>query len=186
MRSSLLFRMYCCLFAAACCLSCGESDTLYARMPAKFIMDNIYSVPQLYTACNSMGEFCTIYGSNNQYIFASPTGSTPINKTALSQYSGFYLGLSGGFIVGLPNIPEMGRDVPVVVCFDLACSNCYDEGNIAKRLILQEGGFAYCSRCHRTYDLNNLGIVSLGEGGRSLFRYRVNYIASSGSLIINN
>jgi len=185
MRRTITIRILSCLLAVLCCLSCSETETLYARLPAKFIMDNIYSVPQLYTACNSLGEFCTIYGNNNQYIFTSHNGSTPINKTALSQYSGFYLGLSG-FIVGLPNIPEMGRDVPVVVCFDLACSNCYEEGNIAKRMMLQEGGYAYCSRCQRTYDLNNLGIVSLGEAGRSLFRYRVNYIASSGSLIINN
>ena len=185
MRNSFLFRILGCLFAVSCCLSCGEADTLYARLPAKFIMDNVCSVPQLYTACNSMGEFCTIYGNNKQYIFASHNGSTPVNQIALSQYSGFYLGLSG-FIVGLPNIPEMGQDVPAVVCFDLACSNCYEESNIAKRMILQEGGFAHCSRCQRTYDLNNQGIVSIGKGGRTLFRYRVNYLASTGTLIINN
>ena len=68
----------------------------------------------------------------------------------------------------------------------MACSNCYEESNIAKRMILQESGFAHCSRCQRTYDLNNQGIVSIGKGGRTLFRYRVNYLASTGTLIINN
>lgn len=163
--------------------SCGESSNLFCSLPANFTMSNVYQAPQLYTACNSMGEFCTVRADGKRFIFANTVGSTAVNQTALTNYSGFYLGLSG-FIVGLPNIPELGQDVSRVVCFDLACSNCYQDYNICKRMTLQDGGYAQCPSCQRTYDLNNLGIVSQGEPGRTLYRYRVNYVGSS--LVIRN
>ena len=55
---------------------------------------------------------------------------------------------------------------------------------VTKRLVLQEGGNATCSTCHRTYNLNNVGIISKGEGGKPLYRYRVNLIGNT--LIIAN
>lgn len=162
---------------------CSESSNLFCSLPANFTFDNIYQAPQLYAACNSMGEFCTIRGENNRFLFSNTQGTTPINQSALSHYSGFYLGLSG-FIVGLPNIPEMGQDASRVVCFDLACANCYQDYNVCKRMTLQEGGYARCSSCQRLYDLNNLGIVAQGQPGRTLYRYRVSYVGNS--LIIRN
>lgn len=171
------------LATLAAATSCTEGDTLYCKFPARFVVDNIYSVPQLYTACNSMGQFCTIRAVNQQYIFSDSKGSTPVNQTALGNYSGFYMGLSG-FIVGLPYIPEMGHDFSQVVCFDLACPNCYQDFNITKRMTLQADGTVRCGSCSRTYDLNNQGLVSSGEPGRRLYRYRVSYI--SNTLVISN
>ena len=156
---------------------------VYCNMPAKFVMENVYQAPVLYIACNSSGEFCSITTNGKQFIFKGSKETSYVNMTALTGYTSFYLGLSG-LIVGLPNIPGYGQTESMVVCYDLACPNCYEDYNITKPLTLHEGGTATCKSCGRTYDLNNGGIVSDGNPGKSLFRYRVNYL--NYTLIINN
>nr|MCR4591599.1 hypothetical protein [Bacteroidaceae bacterium] len=110
----------------------------------------------------------------------STTSSVPL--TALVGYTGFNLGLSG-LIVGLPNIPEIGKTESQVVCFELACSNCWEDYNITKPLVVSEG-VATCNSCKRTYDLNNTGFITKGEVGRPLYRYRVSYV--NNTLVVSN
>lgn len=170
------------LLALIACLllgltSCGESENMYCNIYARFVVDMVPSVIPLNTALNSMGEFCTIKVENNGYHFYGSKTDQLVPKTALAEYSGFYLGLSG-FIVGLPSIPEMGYDVPRVICYDLACPNCYQEYNFTKQMKMLNGTTCQCPSCQRTYDLNNQGIVSKGEAGRSLFRYRISYVGN--------
>ena len=155
--------------------SCSKPENLYSSRPVYFVYTQTNTVPQLNIALNSQGEFCAITVDGSHYIFSSPTGSTQTNRVALQNYQNFRLGLSG-LIVGLPNIPEPGADVPHVVCFDLACPTCYEEATIAKPLSLSESGRATCPRCKRIYDLNNQGIVATGTAGRSLYRYRVSFM----------
>lgn len=172
-----LIRLSMTVFVALLMASCADNALVsnkYCNMHAKFHFSPVSAYSQLYTACNSMGEWSTIRAEGVQYVFSNPTSSTSVNRTQVQNYSGFYMGLSG-FIVGLPNVPELGYDRPVVTCYDLACSNCYRTNSITKRLTLQTGGKATCSSCQRIYDLNNLGQVSQGEGGITLFRYRVFY-----------
>ncbi len=168
---------------AASLASCSDAPTTttYTSLYARFTFTPVSSMTQLYTSCNSQGEWCTITLNRGKFYFTnlSSTGEAP--QTALSGYDGFYMGLSG-FIVGLPNMPEPGADYPVVTCYELACSNCYEERNTTIPLSLQTGGYAHCSRCDLTYNLNNQGIVSdKGENPygysnlRSLFRYRCYY-----------
>ncbi|MBO7067602.1 MAG: hypothetical protein J6W52_02835 [Bacteroidaceae bacterium] len=169
---------------AAAFTSCSNNaDYTYCNLPAKFVLENAYQAPVLYTACNSMGEFCTITSDGKQFIFrGSSREPSYVNITALAGYSGFYLGLSG-LIVGLPNIPEIGETASKVVCFDLACSNCYEDYNITKPLTVKEGS-ATCASCKRVYDLNNTGFISKGEAGRALYRYRVSY--ANNTLVVSN
>ncbi len=169
-----------------CVASCtdGVVSNKYCSLPASFTFTPVNYISQLYTSCESQGEWCTIILRNHKFYFAKANGSTgEANMVAQYNYTVPRMGLSG-FIVGLPNIPEMGEMMPVVTCFDLACRNCYDNFSITPRMALQEGGFAYCSRCQRTYDLNNTGQVSKGEAGQPLFRYRVYY--GNNTLAINN
>lgn len=162
------------LFILQLLLACSKAENLYTSRPVYFVCTNTNTVPQLNIALNSPGEFCAITVDASHFIYTSPTGSTPTNRTALQNYQNFRLGLAG-LIVGLPNIPEPGADLPRVVCYDLACPNCYENLTIAKALTLIEAGRAHCGRCSRTYDLNNLGIVATGTAGRSLYRYRVSF-----------
>ena len=165
--------------------ACQNADYTYCSLPAKFIFENTYQAPALYTACNSMGEFCSITYSKDgkQFVFkGSSKEPSYVNLTAIAGYTGFHLGLSG-LIVGLPNIPEIGKTESQVVCFEYACSNCYTDYNITKPLTIQNGT-ATCNSCKRTYDLNNTGFIIKGEAGKPLFRYRVSYV--SNTLVVSN
>jgi len=155
--------------------SCADNvERRYAHIPAYFVFKNTNTVPQLNAALNNPGEFATITLDRNFYYFRNLTGATQVNKTALNNYSSFKMGL-GGFIVGLPNIPEPGADFAFVTCYDLTCSNCYRTYSITRSLSLLEGGYASCSNCQRTYNLNNQGSIVQGNSGINLFRYRVSH-----------
>lgn len=174
--------LLCLLLLASC--SSGETSGKYCRLPARLNIENVTQAPVLFTACESMGEYCTVKPDGQRFIFTDATGhSSAINITALTGYSGYYLGLSG-LIVGKLTIPEMGEDQVRVVCFDLACSNCYLAYNITKPLQLQTSGYAKCHSCQRTYNLNDCGNISDGPAGQKLFRYRVNYVGLA--LVVNN
>ena len=164
---------------------CGEQvENRYSGMRAYFACKNTNTKPQLHAALGNMGQFATIRLDRSFFIYTDASGaSTQENKTSLSNYASFYMGLSG-FIVGLPNIPELGLDNSAVVSFDLACPNCYRDFSTTRALQLQEAGYARCSRCNRIYDLNNQGIIRNDEIGLSLYRYRVTY--ANNTLIIKN
>lgn len=162
----------------------GEVNNKFCNLPARLTIENVTQAPVLYTACESMGEYCTVTSDGQRFLFTDAGNHTsPINILAISSYNGYYLGLNG-FIVGKLTIPEIGEDFVRVVCYDRACSNCYQNYSITKPLQLQVGGYAKCNSCGRTYNLNDVGNVSDGPAGRPLYRYRVNYI--SNALVINN
>lgn len=170
------------LMAVAC--KDGVVTNKFCNLPARLTIENVQQAPVLFTACESMGEYCHITSDGQRFLFTNVQGRTdPINIVAMTGYNGFYLGLDG-FIVGKLTIPEMGEDFVRVVCYDRACSNCYQNYNITKPLVLQVGGYAKCNSCGRTYNLNDIGNISDGPAGRPLYRYRVNYIGNA--LVINN
>lgn len=163
--------------------SCTETDSLYCNFPARLVIDNAYQAPALYTACNSLGEFCYTTIDGQKIYFHGSKETSAINLVALNNYNSIVLGL-GGLIIGKPSLPEIGKSESQVMCFDLNCPNCYEQyGGITKRLLL-DGSTARCKGCNRTYDLNSQGIVSQGESGRPLFRYRVSYVGSA--LVVSN
>ncbi len=176
-RTLILFTIYCLLLAAC---KDGEVNNKYCNLPARLTIRNVVG-GVLFTSCESMGEYCTITSNGQQFLCTDATGYTdPINITAEDVY---YLGLSG-FIVGRLTIPEMGESNTSVVCYDRACSNCYQNYNITKPLVLKTGGYAKCNSCGRTYNLNDIGNVSDGPQGRPLYRYRISYLGQT--LLIYN
>ena len=178
--------------AALCLASCndGEANNKYCNLRARLSIDNVLQAPVLHAACESMGEFCAITSDGQKLIFTDAAGkSSSINIAAMSDYAGYNLGLSSGYIVGRLAIPELGEDIARVICFDRACPNCYQNYNITKPLVLQTSGYAFCRNCNRTYNLNDCGNLSDGPAGRTLYRYRVNYTTNSmglWGLYINN
>ena len=160
--------------------SCKEDNVnnKYCNFQAQLTIENIMGTT-LHTACENGGEFCSITSNGQQLIFTDASNhSKSINIPAEFYYHKYNLGLSSGYIVGRPSIPEIGDDTPRVICYDRACSNCYQNYNITKPLVLQVGGYANCNSCGRTYNLNDCGIVSDGPAGRLLYRYRVYYYPS--------
>ncbi len=169
--------------------SCEEADNRFSNYEARFYYSPVNAVPNLYRACTSLGEFCSItFPPGTKYVIKSPsTPSAPdyIPRTAIQGYQGFVLGL-GGLIVGLPNLPEMLEQESQVTCYDLCCPNCHQDNHIRKQMELRTDGTALCNACNRSYDMNNQGIVARGEAGRSLYRYYVHYNSMNLSLSINN
>ena len=181
---SLILSLVCCFLFAVCSCKDGEVNRKYCNLPARLNIENVLQAPVLYTCCESWGEFCTITSDGQRFIFTDASNHTSaINIVGLVGYSGYTLGLSG-FIVGRLSIPEIGENDTRVVCYDRACSNCYQNYNITKPLVLQVGGYAKCNSCGRTYNLNDIGTISDGPAGRNLYRYRVSYLGNA--LIINN
>lgn len=183
MKSRILFLS---IISGLLLLACqeGEVNNKYCNLPARLNIENVLQAPILYTCCESMGEFCSITNDGQRFLFTDASNHTSaINIVGLIGYSGYTLGLSG-FIVGRLTIPEIGEDVTRVVCYDRACSNCYQNYNITKPLVLKTGGYAKCNSCGRTYNLNDIGNVSDGPQGRPLYRYRVSYLGQT--LLIYN
>jgi len=180
---SSLFLILCSQILLTACKD-GNVNNKFCNMPARLNVENVLQAPVLYTACESMGEYCTVTSDGQRFMFTDATSHTSsINITSINSYSGFNLGLCG-FIVGRLTIPEMGEDFTRVVCYDRACPNCYQNYNITKPLVLQSSGYAKCHSCGRTYNLNDTGNISDGPAGRNLYRYRVNYVGTA--LVINN
>ena len=159
-----------------------QTEQFYNNKPARFRVQFVQTIPPLNAALNGMGEFVTITQRTDVYIYSNTQTSFSRPVTSADRdYN--YMGLSG-FIVGLPNIPPLGSSVSQVVCYDLACPNCYEEQVVTREMQLQAGGKCYCRLCQRTYDLNNQGYVVSGTSGKSLYRYRVVY--QNNTLLINN
>lgn len=183
-----LERVFLMLLLLASC-SEGEVSNKYSNLRARLTIDNVLQAPKaLLPACESMGEYCTVTSDGERFLFTSATNKTDtINILASNSYNGYYLGLSG-FIVGKLTIPEVGEDFVRVVCYDRACSNCYQNEHFTKPVVWKKGANDYveCKSCGRTYNLNDVGNISDGPGGRPLYRYRVNYYSQSHLLNIQN
>lgn len=170
--------------------SCEKADNRYSAYRAYFRYNPVSAKPNLFRACTSLGEFCSItFPPGVNYVIKSPSTSSSVDyiaRTALQGYQGFVLGIGGGLVVGMPVLPEMLEQESRVVCYDLCCPNCYQDYHILKQMALYVGGLASCSSCQRSYDLNNQGIVSKGDAGRSLFRYYVDYYSPTQTLTVSN
>ena len=95
-----------------------------------------------------------------------------------------HVGQNNGLIVGYGNL-----DVPApLYAYDLQCPNCFQPNVLPLRsyeLKLSGDGFAFCTNCHRKYNLNTGGNIVSGEGGKKLIRYRANCTGPTGVLGIN-
>lgn len=167
-------------------VSCADADGVYSNITAHFSFRPVDAVPALHRACTVPGQFCKItdpIGSQGRYKVESPGSNADyIVKTQTEYYTAgsVVLGM-GGLIIGMPTIPEMLSDQIRVVCFDASCPNCKGQN-----MQLQTGGYAQCQLCLRTYDMNNQGIVSKGDGVRALYRLYCSYNAALLQVVVNN
>ena len=166
--------------------SCSDADSVYSNITARFSYRPVDAVPNLYRACTVPGQFCKItdpIGSNGRYKVESPGSNADyIIKTQTEYYTSGQVVLGmGGLIIGMPTIPEMLPDQIRLVSFDATCPNCKGQN-----MQLQTGGYAQCQLCLRTYDMNNQGIVSKGDGGRALYRLYCSYNAALLQVVVNN
>ena len=185
MKSLLLrpLRILCPLLVGLSLAACSdEAKDLYAHHRAFFKYSPVAAVQPLYTALNNPGQFCAITFGTSTIQFSSPSGqSQTVLRTAAEAYG--KPESIAGFVVGTPSVPDLNLQY-LPLAFDLACPACYEEALITKQLQFAGPEALSCGRCHRTYDLQNAGTLSQGEGTWRLFRYQVSY-ANDAVVIIN-
>ncbi len=185
MKSLLLrpLRILCPLLVGLSLAACSdEAKDLYAHHRAFFKYSPVSAVQPLYTALNNPGQFCAITFGTSTIQFSSPSGqSQTVLRTAAEAYG--KPESIAGFVVGTPSVPDLNMQY-LPLAFDLACPACYDDDLITKQLQFSAAEALTCPRCHRSYDLQNGGTLSQGEGARRLFRYQLSY-ANDAVVVIN-
>lgn len=184
-------RRFLCRYAMPLLLLAGmsgcadDTDGFYSGYRAFFRYNYVLTTQPLLSAVGNPGMFCTITFPGGNYRFVSSDGKTTFDyrPTALDQYG--KPECVAGFIVGTPNIPDFNGQF-TLAAYDLVCPECFISTSIQRSLGVAQNGWAACSRCGRSYDLNNGGIVVQGETGRKLLRYHVAYSPAQGVLVIQN
>ncbi|MCD8210785.1 MAG: hypothetical protein LUC37_04490 [Prevotella sp.] len=169
--------------------SCGNMEYEYSSEKCYFIFDNTASrsiyLSQAMTPYS--GVFCRIYVQGEYFKFETNTSSEAetIAMTAVDKSRTIDLGVynSSGIIVGYGNL-----DYPATFyAYDYQCPNCYKVDELPQfPLTMDTSGKAKCKKCSREYDMNNGGIVSSGEGGDKLMRYRASTTGTFGVLSVVN
>ena len=161
----------------------GSSATSeYSTWPCRFFYDNLmHNDATLASAINSgsRGVFCQVTQESRrgkQYVqFKNNIGiSSEKPKDVIDVENKFIMGLNNGIIIGHQtlNMEPFGG----FVGYDIQCPNCVrNENNTINpnyRVTMDSKGIATCSKCKKTYDMNNSGIVQNGEeGDTGLARY---------------
>lgn len=172
--------------------SCGDSEYEYSSHRCYFVFDNSTHLdPTLSSALVQLspGTFCRIYKKGDNYFyFDSNRGlSSRSAANAVDLKRTCVLGVynESGIIVGYGVL-----DNPAVLyAYDAQCPNCYENTAMPRyTLTMNDAGKATCASCHRSYDMNNGGIISSGgsDGDRKLIRYRANYSEQTRVLTVNN
>lgn len=182
------FILGCVLFMLSACTDDIENE--YANLRAFFRYPLVATTAPLRTALENPGHFCTIRYDARHYYFTGADGTSATQpRTALDAY-GAPISVAG-FIVGTPDLPDLHTGIHQTIAYDLVCPSCYSENAIERSLTFKKDHPAHntmvCSRCQRIYDLNNQGIPVAGPpNSRKLYRYRLTYSTSTGTLIIQN
>jgi len=181
------------LLASTLLLACGNMENEYSSSHCYFVFDNsVHQDAVLASSCNaaSPGIFCiatkrTGAGGATYFDFTSSSGTTSsqlANAVDLRRTS--ILGYNGGLIIGFGNL-----SYPYTLyVYDRECPNCFDPDAIpvrSKPLSISGSGMAKCGVCGRKYDMNNGGIVSDGDAGNKLTRYRGSTTGPYGVLTVN-
>lgn len=181
------------LLSAALFVACGDVESEFSTAPCALYFDN--QTHRDATLAEAMTPFSGIFvtitttsKSGAQYfVFTNNQGSSsPVvfnAKDKQRQQAGqLILGLNGAIIVGY------GFSNPqTFYAYDRECPNCFDSNALPLRsypLKVNSAGIASCSNCHRTYDLNNGGIIASGNGGKKMTRFYAATTGDYGLLIV--
>lgn len=169
MRKSLIL-----LLLVVVLQSCTNSYTTYSnKYPVSFSCD-ITQTP--FNKVQTSGCFLALRPTpmKDGYKVREPNGKEQTIPYTEVHSRIFKFGLAG-LIIGKP---YFGDDA--YYAYDLACPHC---DRASSPLSINAEGFATCSKCSNTYDLNNNGIARTGDS-RPLYRYRAG--VNSNMLMVHN
>jgi hypothetical protein len=179
------------LLSAALFVACGDVESEFSTAPCALYFDN--QTHNDFTLADAMtpllGIFVTITTTSKSgaqyFVFTNNQGhSSQVvfdAKDKQRQQAGqLILGLNGAIIVGY-GFSE------TFYAYDRECPNCFDSNALPLRsypLKVNSAGIASCSHCHRTYDLNNGGIIASGNGGKKMTRFHAATTGANGLLCV--
>jgi len=181
------------LCAAMLLTACGDTENEYSGYRCYLVFQNDrHQDVTLASALNpnAPGIFCRIsFGVKDGaqcYFFENNQGlSSHKAATATDLQRSNILGVynTSGVIVGYGNLSFPST----LYAYDSQCPNCYKAtGKPAYRLAMSNSGSATCGRCNRVYDMNNGGIISKGDKGDKMIRYRAAAAGPLGTLTVTN
>lgn len=179
------------LLSAALFVACGDVESEFSTAPCALYFDNqTHNDATLAAAMTPLsGIFVTITTTSKSgaqyFVFTNNQGhSSQVvfdAKDKQRQQAGqLILGLNGAIIVGY-GFSE------TFYAYDRECPNCFDSNALPLRsypLKVNSAGIASCSNCHRTYDLNNGGIIASGNGGKKMTRFHAATTGANGLLCV--
>ena len=163
-------------------MACTGDGDIYREYECRFVFDTtLHPLPcQLTAMVSTPGQFMKVETSLDQGVrhlkttrnFDGATEDIRLNTERESQLS-YALGANNCIIVGLSSYDN------VLVAYEGQCSNCLKEfGGRRYPLSWQNNGlYLHCSKCSRTYNVNN-GVVAEGTAGIGLYRYKAAFDGS--------
>ena len=148
------------------------------RARVKAVLKVFGKIFKVLGAVTSWGTFVhiTLTGSNGIKLEVYGQDAEVVQAVASEQPELFSLGIDNGsgLFVGCSTLND-----GALYAFDGQCPNCFTGGITSYRLAFsQSGQWVTCPSCHRSYDLNNSGIIVSGDAGSKLYRYRASYAGS--------
>ena len=178
------------LLSAALFVACGDVESEFSTAPCALYFDNqtqhkdatlaqamtpLSGIFVTITTTSKSGAQYFVFTNNQQVVFDA--------KDKQRQQAGqLILGLNGAIIVGYGFSTSQ-----TFYAYDRECPNCFDSNALPLRsypLKVNSAGIASCSNCHRTYDLNNGGIIASGNGGKKMTRFHAATTGANGLLIV--
>lgn len=182
------------LLAVILLSSCGKTENEFSSRPCVLIFDNSTHNDATLAAAMTpySGTFVTITLTNHRgaryFKFSSNQGiSSESILDAIDLRRSMILGMNDALIVGYGNLSDNNGILPFYA-FDRECPNCFDPDEIPVRsypLHVNTAGIATCNICKRKYNLNNGGILSDGDAGNKMTRYRASTTGPYGILAVN-
>lgn len=172
--------------------SCGDSGYEYSNHRCYLVFDNSTHLdPTLSSALVQLspGTFCRIYKKGESFFYFNSnhglSSRSAANAVDLKRTCILGVFNESGIIVGY----GMLDNPAILYAYDAQCPNCYENTGMPRyTLTMNDAGMATCGSCHRSYDMNNGGVISSGGSGgdRKLMRYRASYSEQTMVLTVGN
>ena len=180
-----------CLFLTLLFSNCGDVENEFSTYPCYFVFDNSTHNDATLAAAMTpySGTFVcvtlTYHGGAQYFKFTSNQNTSSESKLdGIDIRRTLLLGMNEGLIVGYGNL----SDPLIFYAYDRECPNCFSPDQIPVRsypLQINNAGIATCNTCKRKYNLNNGGILTEGEKGNKMTRYRASTTGPYGILSVN-
>lgn len=159
--------------------SCQKAEEEYTTHQCYFSFNCAYhNASRLLNAVNSYDTFAIIYTeslSGQSYTVVTSIYGTADTKdnitTAEETQRSRILGLANGLIIGRSLMDN------TLYAYDRQCPNCFTATGFTAAPLQWDNNATtvVCNSCNRKYNLSNGGIISAGEAGEKLLRYRISY-----------